>query len=222
MRDLKIPCKKCMSRMEFPFFYCQECGWEPEGAMKERALKFAEKYIRKHPEDEARLRRVLEEMTGKRRSGEVSRMIAGSEMKVPCRKCGSNMMFPFMRCDQCVWVPKGDLRKKAIRFSKIYIRQHPDKEGQLRFILEEEARETLDVVEVKEKKKKVNTRPGKFTIPRKWIWTGLAIIVFLIFLRVTVFSLGFKNDDVIYISIMITLVIAFLLWIMNDKDKMRR
>ena len=140
---MRVPCKRCMARMQFPFFKCPDCGWEPEGAMRDRAVKLAEKYIKKHPEDETRLRILLEENMGIRHPGEVARMVGSADMEVPCQECGSNMMFPFMRCNDCGWVPKGGLRKKAIRFAKLYIKKHPEQERQLRFILEEEARETL-------------------------------------------------------------------------------
>jgi len=132
-----------MSRMEFPFFHCQECGWEPEGTLKDRAVKLAEKYIKEHPENEASLRIELEEGMGKRHPGKVASMVTSSDMRIPCKKCRSNIMFPFLRCNECGWVPKGDLRKKAIKFAKLYINKHPNQERQLRFILEEEAKETL-------------------------------------------------------------------------------
>ena len=75
-------------------------------------------------------------------------------MKIPCKKCYSEMLFPYLRCGECGWVPKGALRDRAIKLARKHIKKNRDREEELTIILEEVLQEDL-----KEVPRRRRTRP---------------------------------------------------------------
>jgi hypothetical protein len=61
------------------------------------------------------------------------------------------MLFPYLRCSECGWIPQGAFRRKAIQFSREYISRNRIRKEELTIILEEEAKETLRLIPEKKR-----------------------------------------------------------------------
>lgn len=120
-------------------------------------------------------------------------------------KCKSEILFPYLRCGECGWIPQGAYRDKAIKFAKKYINKNKERETELRIILEEEAKETLHTIPEKRKeKKKDETSPES---KRKIIILGIltAIITFALFGLTT----GQGLAQIVMIGIAAVLILVF-------------
>ncbi|OYT45548.1 hypothetical protein B6U90_03005 [Thermoplasmatales archaeon ex4484_6] len=45
-------------------------------------------------------------------------------MKVKCKECKAEMEYPFKKCQECGWVPKGKYADLAKKFAKKYEEEH--------------------------------------------------------------------------------------------------
>ena len=138
---MKVRCYKCSADMEFPYMKCDKCGWEPDGKKKERALKFAKRYIENNGDD-PELAIILENAIGIERAYPDWRASyePGNELKVKCYRCHKPMEFPYLECTECGWIARKEMRKRARVLSEMYIDQHKDREESLRIIWDEENR----------------------------------------------------------------------------------
>ncbi len=137
---MKVKCMKCRSDMPFPFFKCNDCGWETKGRYRKRSELFASRHIKMKGND-PKLKRKFQ--NAKKGISEEDLIWKAStkgkkEPRVRCKKCHDEMIFPFLECGSCGWIARRELRACSLEFVKIYIMAHPGKEEVLDILWTEE------------------------------------------------------------------------------------
>jgi Flp pilus assembly protein TadB len=130
------------------------------------------------------------------------------------------MLFPYLRCNECGWIPHGEMRKKAILFAKKYIKDHPKKENQLTIILEEEAKQTLHTI--RKKKTKGKPTPPRQRKGKKDLRPMVTIIIVVCLVLLAIMADSIFVQNILAVIIVLILFMVFLIVAVQYRSKKKK